>query len=118
MRIDHATIHGNPIRYAVRRGTRGRVPLLILNGLGANIELVQPFIDALSGPTITIFDVPGVGGSPTPRWPYRPSTVARIAAGLLDHLAYDQADVLGVSWGGAIAQEFALRYAERCRRLV
>jgi len=118
MRIDHARIRDRLIRYGIRAGDPERVPLLILNGLGANIELAEPFIDALEGPTIVIFDVPGVGGSPTPPSPYRPSTVARLASGLLDHLGFDRADVLGVSWGGAIAQQFAFQYASRCRRLV
>ena len=65
-----------------------------------------------------IFDVPGVGGSPAPGAPYRPSGIARLAVDLLDHLGHDVADVLGVSWGGAIAQQFALRHPSRCRRLV
>ena len=118
MRIDHANIAGRRIRYGVREGDIARPPLLILNGLGANIELAQPFIDALPGPTVAIFDVPGVGGSPMPRSPYRPAGIARLAAGLLDHLGYVEADVLGVSWGGAIAQQFAFQHPSRCRRLV
>ena len=77
--------------------TRPEPPLLILNGIGANIELLAPFVDALPSPTIITFDVPGVGGSPTPASPYRPSGVARLAEGLLDHLGYADADVLGVS---------------------
>jgi poly(3-hydroxyalkanoate) depolymerase len=118
MRIDHARIEGHQVRYAERRGDRARAPLLFLNGLGANIELAQPFIDALDGPTVVIFDVPGVGGSPTPPSPYRPATIARLAAGVLDHLGYAEADVLGVSWGGAIAQQFAIQHGSRCRRLI
>jgi poly(3-hydroxyoctanoate) depolymerase len=118
MRIDHARIHDYRIRYGIRTGDPERVPLLILNGLGANIELAEPFIEALPRPTIVIFDVPGVGGSPTPPSPYRPSGVARLAEGLLDHLGYGRADVLGVSWGGAIAQQLAFQSASRCRRLV
>jgi poly(3-hydroxyalkanoate) depolymerase len=118
MRIDHAQLEGRRIRYATRVGDATRPPLLILNGLGANIELAQPFIDALPGPVVAIFDVPGVGGSPTPPMPYRPSGVARLAAALLDYLGYAEADVLGVSWGGVIAQQFAFQYASRCRRLV
>ena len=69
MRIHHARVGTHRIRYAVRLGDPGHTPLLIMNGLGANIELAQPFIDALRRPTIVIFDVPGVGGSPTPRTP-------------------------------------------------
>ncbi len=118
MQIDHAHIGRHHVRYAERRGDRSRAPLLFLNGLGANIELAQPFIDALDGPTVVIFDVPGVGGSPTPPSPYRPAGMARLAAGLLDHLGYAEADVLGVSWGGAIAQQFAFQHGSRCRRLV
>lgn len=118
MHIDQARIGGHRIRYGIRQGDSARVPLLILNGLGANIELVQPFVDALPGPTIAIFDVPGVGGSPTPPSPYRPAGIARISEALLDHLGYAEADVLGVSWGGAIAQQFALQHASRCRRLI
>lgn len=118
LRIQHAHIDGRRIRYGTRPGDPARPPLLLLNGLGANIELARPFIDALEGPAIIIFDVPGVGGSPTPPSPYRPAGIARIAARLLDHLGYDQADVLGVSWGGAVAQEFAFRHRARCRRLV
>ena len=118
MQIDQLDIQGRRIRYAVRRGSPARTPLLFLNGLGANIELAQPFIDALAEPTVVIFDVPGVGGSPTPAMPYRPSTIARLAARLLDHLGFDEVDVLGVSWGGVIAQQFALQHARRCRRLV
>jgi poly(3-hydroxyalkanoate) depolymerase len=118
MRIDHVHIGRHHVRYAERRGDRSRVPLLFLNGLGANIELAQPFIDALDGPTVVIFDVPGVGGSRTPLSPYRPASIARLAAGLLDHLGYVKTDVLGVSWGGAIAQQFAFQYGSRCRRLI
>jgi poly(3-hydroxyalkanoate) depolymerase len=118
LRIDHTHIHGHRIRYGLRPGSRARTPLLILNGLGANIELAAPFIDALADVTVAIFDVPGVGGSPTPPSPYRPSTVARLAEGLLDHLGYGAVDVLGVSWGGAIAQQFAFQHHDRCRRLI
>jgi len=118
MRIDHAHVDGRRIRFGVRQGDPSRLPLLLLNGLGANIELMQPFVDALPACTIVMFDVPGVGGSPTPSSPYRVASVARLAERLLDHLGIGNADVLGVSWGGVIAQEFALRNPARCRRLV
>jgi poly(3-hydroxyalkanoate) depolymerase len=111
-------VAGNVLRVGVRRGEKARPPLLLFNGIGANIELVEPFLDALDGPEAIIFDVPGVGGSPAPRLPYRPSTLARLSARLLDQLGYAQVDVLGVSWGGALAQQFAFQQGKRCRRLV
>ena len=118
MRIAHAHVGHHRIRYGIRAGDPSRTPLLLFNGLGANIELLQPFVDALPGPAIVVFDVPGVGGSPTPSSPYRPATISRIAEGLLDRLGIGTVDTLGVSWGGAIAQEFALRNPKRCARLV
>jgi len=118
LRIGRARVNGRDLRYAVREGDPARPPLLFLNGLGANIELAAPFVDALAAPTIVTFDVPGVGGSPTPPSPYRPSTIARLAVALLDRLGHDEVDVLGVSWGGAIAQQLALQHPSRCCRLV
>lgn len=118
MDIQHARIGRHRVRYGVRRGNRKHAPLLFLNGLGGNIELAQPFVEKLAGRAVVIFDVPGVGESPTPPSPYRPAAIARLAGDLLDHLGYGEVDVLGVSWGGVIAQQFALSCAARCRRLV
>src|SRR5215831_10937697 len=106
------------LRVGVRRSEKTHPPLLLFNGIGANIELIGPFLDALDGPEAVVFDVPGVGGSPAPWRPYRPSTLARLGARLLDQLGHEQVDVLGMSWGGAIAQQFAFQHGKRCRRLV
>jgi poly(3-hydroxyalkanoate) depolymerase len=118
MHISLHDVNGHMLRVGVRRGDPGRTPLLLFNGIGANIELMEPFLDALHGPEVIIFDVPGVGGSPAPLRPYRPRTLARLSARLLDRLGHSQVDVLGLSWGGAIAQQFAFQQAKRCRRLV
>ena len=118
MQISLHEVGGQLLRVGVRRGDTAHPPLLLFNGIGANIELVEPFLDALNGPEAIIFDVPGVGGSPAPWIPYRPWTLARLSARLLDQLGYSQVDVLGVSWGGALAQQFAFQQGIRCRRLV
>ena len=118
LQIELHEVGGQTLRVGVRRGDRARLPLLLFNGIGANIELIEPFLDAIEGVEAIVFDVPGVGGSPAPRLPYRPSTQARLSARLLDQLGYAQVDVLGVSWGGALAQQFAFQQAKRCRRLV
>jgi poly(3-hydroxyalkanoate) depolymerase len=113
------------LRVAVRpgrpgpRGAAGRVPLLLINGIGASLDLLQPFVDELT-PSIEVirFDVPGIGGSPLPPLPYRFTGLCRLIARMLDELGYGPVDVLGISWGGGVAQHFAAFQRPRCRRLV
>jgi poly(3-hydroxyalkanoate) depolymerase len=113
------TIGGRALRVAVREGTPGTPPLLLCNGLGASLELLQPFVDALDPRRPVIrFDMPGIGGSPAPVIPYHLATLPPLLAGLLDRLGYAHADVLGISWGGGLAQQFALSRPDRVRRLV
>jgi poly(3-hydroxyalkanoate) depolymerase len=118
VQINLCEVGGQTLRVGIRGGDKARPPLLLFNGIGASIELAAPFIDALQGTEAIVFDVPGVGGSPAPRLPYRPSTLAQLSARLLDQLGYRDVDVLGVSWGGALAQQFAFQNGRRCRRLV
>src|SRR5437667_11355344 len=107
------------LRIAIRPGNGTRTPLLLMNGIGVNFEVLQPFVDALDPAMEVIrFDVPGTGGSPAPLIPYRFSVLARLVTQMLDQLGYQQVDVLGISWGGALAQQFAYQYPERCRRLI
>jgi poly(3-hydroxyalkanoate) depolymerase len=110
---------GRVLRVAVREGEPGRPPLLLCNGIGASLELLQPFVDALHPRREIIrFDLPGIGRSPLPVAPYHMMTLAGLLAGLLDSLGHPRADVLGYSWGGGLAQQFALRRPDRVRRLV
>jgi poly(3-hydroxyalkanoate) depolymerase len=118
MRIEMHEVDGQWLRVAVRPGERRGPPLLLFNGIGASVELVQPFFEALDDREAIVFDVPGVGESPTPALPYRPRTLATLAARLLDQLGQGEVDVLGVSWGGVLAQQFAFQHAARCRRMV
>ncbi len=111
-------VGGQMLRVATKPGKKGRIPLLMFNGIGANLELGFPFLKALKDTPTIIFDVPGVGGSPLPKIPYIPATLARMAAQLLDVLGEKQVDVSGVSWGGGLAQQFAFQYPGRCRRLI
>ncbi|MGO4834356.1 poly(3-hydroxyalkanoate) depolymerase, partial [Rhizobiaceae sp. 2RAB30] len=118
MEIKVFDVDGQLLRTGIRHGTADRPPLLMFNGIGANLELAEPFMNALDDTTGIIFDVPGVGGSPTPAVPYRPSTLARMAKRLTEMLGHDQVDVSGVSWGGGLAQQFAYQYPGVCRKLI
>jgi poly(3-hydroxyalkanoate) depolymerase len=129
MRNDTTTItktinvQGTHVYVAIRQGDGSGPMLLLINGLGANLELFEPFLDALDnvgGQKIgsICFDVPGVGESPLPRFPLRFRGLARLVAQMLDVLGHQQVDVLGISWGGGLAQQFAHQYPWRCRRLI
>ena len=122
------TVGGQLLRVAIRRaakpgpngaGGAPRFPLLLINGIGASLELLEPFAAELD-PAVEVirFDPPGVGGSPLPLRPYRLTGLCRLIAGLLTELGHDRVDVLGISWGGGVAQHFAMFQRARCRRLV
>jgi poly(3-hydroxyalkanoate) depolymerase len=95
-------------------------PLLLVMGLGGNIEMWDRLERALNrhGIQTIAYDASGTGHSPTRLVPQRMPGLARQAAHLLDALGHPHADVLGVSFGGAVAQELALGNPHRVRRLV
>jgi poly(3-hydroxyalkanoate) depolymerase len=115
-------VGGRQLRVAVRPGVARAVrrpPLLLINGIGASLELLEPFVREVDpGVDVIRFDPPGVGGSAEPPGPYRFTGLCVLIAGLLTELAVDVVDVLGISWGGAVAQHFAAFQRARCRRLV
>lgn len=114
------SVGGHSLRVQIRRsGSGSGTPLVLANGIGAPLEMLEPFVDALPGDVEVIrFDVPGVGGSaPAPR-PYLLCQLARLVRRLLDELGYEAVDMLGISWGGGLAQQFALQHRSTCRRLV
>jgi poly(3-hydroxyalkanoate) depolymerase len=118
IRVEMIDVRGQQLRVAIKDGDESLPPLLMFNGIGANLELGFPFLTALKNRRAILFDVPGVGGSPMPVLPYRPSTLARMSKHLLEILGIDQVDVSGVSWGGGLAQQFAAQYPKICRRLI
>jgi poly(3-hydroxyalkanoate) depolymerase len=117
--VSMLNVGGRRLRVAVRTGTGTGPPLLVCNGIGTPLEALAPFTGVLD-PSVTVvrFDVPGVGGSPAPRLPYSMARLAALATAMLRQLGHDRFDVLGISWGGALAQQIALQYPRRCRRLV
>jgi poly(3-hydroxyalkanoate) depolymerase len=111
-------VAGYRMRVAIWPGEPEGVPLLLFNGIGASLEMFVPLAESLVGIETIAFDVPGVGQSPAPRLPYRLWMLARLVSRLLDELGVERVDVMGASWGGALAQQFALQHPRRCRRLV
>ena len=115
-------VRGLLVRVSVRRAggeLAGEPPLLLCNGVGASLETLQPLVDALHpGRAVVRFDVPGVGGSPAPPLPYPIAGLASWVGAMMRRLGYERMDVLGLSWGGGLAQQLALQTPWRVRRLV
>ncbi|MCW2517859.1 MAG: poly(3-hydroxyalkanoate) depolymerase [Mycobacterium sp.] len=109
---------GQQIRVNVRKGNG--VPLVLCNGIGASLEVLDPLVDQLHPDTTVVrFDVPGSGASPISPLPYGFPYLAAVLGRLLTKLGFDdRVDVLGFSWGGALAQQFAFQNPRRCRRLI
>jgi poly(3-hydroxyalkanoate) depolymerase len=115
--VGHVVVQGQRLRYAQSPGAGE--PLLFCNGIGANFELILPFVRALAGRRVILFDVPGTGGSQAAWfWPSFPA-YARLAVGVLDQLGHGGSFVAaGVSWGGGLAQQIAHDYEPRVSRLI
>lgn len=94
------------------------LPVLFFNGIGANIEAVAPLAAALTERPFIMFDMPGTGESPDPVVPYNPFTMSWTASQVLDQLGVGKVDVMGISWGGGIAQHFSMQHPGRTRRVV
>jgi len=94
-------------------------PLLFVQGLGYDRFGFGPLPRLLAEDfRVVIFDNRGVGDSDVPEGPYSVPEMAADAIAVLDAAGIESAHVLGVSLGGFIAQELALSYPERVRKLV
>lgn len=114
------TVDGRDLRVAVWRSGEAsdNLPILFFNGIGANIEAIAPLADHLADRDFITFDMPGIGGSPDPVVPYNAILMSRIADLLLDRFEMPLVDVMGVSWGGAMAQQFAIQNGARTNKLI
>ena len=112
-----ATLSPGGVEVFVRQRGEGR-PVLLINGLGASVDVLETLEERLGGVAHTIaVELPGAGRSPTPRRPLSIAAMARVLTNLLDDLGHEQADVFGFSLGGIVAQQLAHDAPERIRRL-
>jgi pimeloyl-ACP methyl ester carboxylesterase len=111
-----ATVNGYELHYE-RRGDGE--PLLLIQGLSGNhLHWGEPFLRALEpGFALVAYDHRGIGRSGRLRGEFSLADLAGDAAALLDALGIESAHVLGISMGGMVAQELALRHPDRLRSL-
>lgn len=101
-------------------------PLLMLNGIGFNAELMEPLAMALAQPgpeapqgrAVVIPEMPGCGGSPDPDQHLLMCSLSGAVTELMEALHPGSAfDCVGFSWGGALAQQIAVQSARQLTRL-
>jgi poly(3-hydroxyalkanoate) depolymerase len=93
-------------------------PLLLVTGIGSNTDMWAPFAEQFTTRRVICFDAPGTGQSSTPMFPVVIPALADLAVAVLDHHEVSQADVVGFSYGGTVAQQLAHDHPTRVRRLV
>src|SRR5688572_31915263 len=86
-------------------------------GLGASTEMWAPFLKHFPENRIIRFDAPGTGRSTTPPFPIPVAALSDLAAAALDTYDVACADVVGFSYGGAVAQQFAFEQDRKSTRL-
>lgn len=91
---------------------------LCFNGVGLGLEALLPLASELPDRRTILIDAPGIGGSSEAPGPYRLSKLCDMVVEVLDSLGIDRIHLFGVSWGGAVAQQFAYQYPERCASLI
>lgn len=112
----HATVNGLTVAYEqVGNGPA----LVLLHGFSQDSRVWRSQLGSLSGHfTVIAWDAPGAGQSPDPSESFGIRDWAHSLAGLLDILEVQRAHILGLSWGGILAQEFYRQYSERVLSLV
>ena len=111
------TVAANGIEIYYER--RGEDPtLLVFNGSGATLANSGLLIEAFThGFDVVSHDQRGLGETSIPTGPYSMADYANDAAALLNALAIERCRVVGISFGGMVAQEFACTYPQRVERM-
>jgi pimeloyl-ACP methyl ester carboxylesterase len=114
--VANALINGIDVYYEV---SGDGPPLLFINGSGSTIDDVRP-LTGLFAPAfqVAIADSRGMGRSSVPEVAYAMADLAIDAIGLADRLGWNTFNLIGVSFGGMVAQEIAVTVPERIQRLV
>ncbi|MEO0752700.1 MAG: alpha/beta hydrolase [Pseudomonadota bacterium] len=111
-------VDGLSIRVMDRLDASDEIPLIVCNGIGQSCETVQPFLKHVSGRRVISFDAVGAGKSDCAETHLSMEEHAQVLHGVMDELGIEQADIMGISWGGALAQQLVRAYPDRCRRLI
>jgi pimeloyl-ACP methyl ester carboxylesterase len=116
MEQQEITVHGRLVKYRI--GGEGPLVLLI-HGMAGSASTWKQVMPALSERfTVLAPDLLGHGDSEKSKGDYSLGAMASTLRDLIVALGYKRATVVGQSYGGGIALQFAYQYPERCERLV
>ena len=114
--LTHAEVDGHSVAY---RDAGDGPPLILLHGFLCDSRCWRPQLADLSDRfRVVAWDAPGAGLSSDPPDPFTITDWARCLAQFLDVLGIERAHVLGLSWGGILAQEFYRLYPSRVLALI
>jgi pimeloyl-ACP methyl ester carboxylesterase len=113
--MPHARLNGIDVYY--ERIGEGPT-LLYFNGSGTALKTSRLSIDPYAAHfDVVVHDQRGLGETEAPPLPYTMADYAADGAALLDHLGLERVRVIGTSFGGMVAQEFAVTFPERVERM-
>src|SRR4051794_21074258 len=113
-----ASFQVGPNELYYERSGAGEPLLLIMGMSGTHATWGESFLDALRKDfDVVIYDHRGMGRSGRTEPPFTIADLADDAAAVLDELGWDSAHVCGISMGGMVGQELALRHPQRVRTL-
>jgi len=114
--VEHLSLHGHQMSY--RRAGEGPA-LLLLHGIAGSSRTWIPVMEMLQSEfTVLAPDFLGHGKSAKPLGDYSLGNHASSMRDFLHLLGFDRATVVGQSFGGGVALQFAYQFPERCERLV
>jgi len=110
-----ARLNGIDVYYE-RRGDGP--PVLFLNGSGSTLDGMRVLLDVFTDRVdLLAHDQRGLGRTEIPPGPYTMADYAADAVALLDHVGWERARVVGISFGGMVAQELAVTVPDRIEKL-
>lgn len=116
------TVDGLTVRVVrsrnAKKAANKQPPLLVLNGIGVTVDAMHTLIGSFDGRDVIAFDIPQANYSNNGCKRIGMRRYATLTNDLVNQLGHSSVDILGYSWGGALAQEFVRRFPERCNKLV
>jgi pimeloyl-ACP methyl ester carboxylesterase len=114
--LTRAEVNGHSVAYRV---AGEGPPLVLLHGFLCDSRCWRPQLADLSDTfRLIAWDAPGAGSSSDPPDTFTTTDWAQCLVGFLDLLGVEAAQILGLSWGGILAQEFYRSYPDRVLSLV